>query len=194
MKKKLAKDLVPGDVIPPPRHERGWMWKDGVKRMLTVVEVAEGGSDKRGPWTEVKATYGSPYSDTVSSGTFSMRPSTVVTCEDKVMVGNPAEPSEPEPVKAPSMIVKRGNWTDEPCFYVSVIDAGRTALVLGPFQDEAECRKWAYTSPEDGGSEKGVELRRVANDRDYRSWFYAWGMVKAPNGHREGVLNKVMGV
>lgn len=82
------------------------------------------------------------------------------------------------------------NWTDGPCFYVSVQDAGRTALVLGPFQQEADCRAWAYRDPADGGDpDKCDRLRKEADKRDPRSWFYAWGMVKMANGHREGVLN-----
>ena len=89
----------------------------------------------------------------------------------------------------------RGNWTDSPCFYASVQDAGRTALVLGPFEHEAECREWAYREAEDGGnSAKCSRLRDVADKRDPRSWFYAWGMVKMANGHRDGVLNKEMGL
>lgn len=85
--------------------------------------------------------------------------------------------------------MKRGNWTDNPCWYASVQDAGRTALVLGPFQEEATCREWAYRSPEDGGSHKHSQLVEIANRLDPRSWFYAWGMVKMENGHRDGILN-----
>ena len=89
--------------------------------------------------------------------------------------------------------MKRGNWTDEHCFYVSVKDGEKFALVLGPFRTEAECRAWAYSAPEDGGdiSKHGYLLDR-AQARDAKSWFYAWGMVKWADGHREGVLNKAV--
>ena len=30
--------------------------------------------------------------------------------------------------------LKRGNWTDNPCFYVSVIDGAKYALVARPFR------------------------------------------------------------
>lgn len=54
--RKLASQLQPGDVIAPPAHERKWMWADGVRRMLTVIEVNEGRVDKGGLWLSVKAS------------------------------------------------------------------------------------------------------------------------------------------
>ncbi len=88
----------------------------------------------------------------------------------------------------------RGNYTDGPCWYCSVQDAGRTALVLGPFRTEAACREWAYypdTPAENvsGGSYKHSKLVNAACDRDAKSWFYSWGMVKMPDGHCDGVMN-----
>ncbi len=91
----------------------------------------------------------------------------------------------------------RGNYTDSPCWYCSIRnDSGKFALVLGPFATEKACREWAYYadsgSPErdvSGGSHKHSLLVKAAEKRDSRSWFYAWGMAKAPNGYREGVLN-----
>ncbi len=84
-----------------------------------------------------------------------------------------------------------GSWADNPCWYVSVQDAGRTSLVLGPFRTEAACREWAYytESTEPGGSPKHSKLIQLAEGRDCRSWFYAWGMTKMANGYRSGVLN-----
>lgn len=79
MASKLAKELTPGDVIPPPAHERKWLWRDGVKRMLTVVSVSDGRVDKGGLWLDVKANFGSPYGDKTSDGVFSMRPETKVS-------------------------------------------------------------------------------------------------------------------
>lgn len=97
--------------------------------------------------------------------------------------------------------MKRGNWTDNPCWYCSVRDAGRTALVLGPFATEGMCRQWAYYADSDthpdtthasGGSVKHGRLLNAAQDRDPKSWFYSWGMVKLENGYREGVLNRFL--
>lgn len=87
---------------------------------------------------------------------------------------------------------KRGNWTDNECWYASAQDAGRTALVLGPFRTEADCRKWAYGALPDGGSHLHAQLLNIACKLDPRSWFYAWGMVKLQNGHKDGSLNAKM--
>jgi hypothetical protein len=73
------------------------------------------------------------------------------------------------------------------------MDASRHAVVLGPFRTEAGCRQWAYREPQDGGDPaKCARLRKVAEQRDPRSWFYAWGMVRCETGHREGCLNSTM--
>ena len=85
-----------------------------------------------------------------------------------------------------------GNWTDRPVWYVSVRDAGRTALVLGPFRSETICREWAYRNLEDGGSCNHNHLLTLAEQRDPKSWFYSWGMVKMQNGHRDGALNQLV--
>jgi hypothetical protein len=90
-----------------------------------------------------------------------------------------------------------GNWTDNPCWYVSVRDAGRTALVLGPFRSAAACREYAYNdsqgaadSEPGGNTAKHYALVLEAEKHDPRSWFYSWGMVKMDNGYKTGVLNK----
>ena len=84
---------------------------------------------------------------------------------------------------------KRGNWTDEPCWYASVQDGGRTALVLGPFRSEPVCRQYAYREPADGGDFGKCNIVRKAAECDPKAWFYHWGMVKLANGYREGCLN-----
>lgn len=85
------------------------------------------------------------------------------------------------------------DWKDEPCSYVSAQDAGRTALVLGPFRDEATCRKWAYRTDEDGGDRHKRHLLDKALEKlDPWSHFYAIGMVKMVNGLREGKLNRAL--
>lgn len=78
MPKKPANQLKPGDVIPPPAPERKWLWRDGTKRLLTVIEVTEGRVDKRGLWLSVKASFASPYSDKVSEMVIDLRPETEV--------------------------------------------------------------------------------------------------------------------
>ena len=88
--------------------------------------------------------------------------------------------------------MNRGNWTDNPCWYVSVQDAGRTALVLGPFRAESECRQYAYREMEEGGNSAKRHQVDKAAECDPRSWFYSWGMVKMQNGHRDGCLNSRM--
>jgi len=65
-----------------------------------------------------------------------------------------------------------------PAWYVSVQDAGRTALVMGPFDTEAGCRLWAYRDPADGGSHLHSVLVDAVCKVEPKAWFYAWGMVK----------------
>jgi hypothetical protein len=76
--KKPASNLCPGDVIPPPSHERKWLWRDGVKRMMRVIGVRNGRPDKKGPWLYVEASYSSPYGPDESSSVFRMRPDSIV--------------------------------------------------------------------------------------------------------------------
>lgn len=91
--------------------------------------------------------------------------------------------------------MKRGNWADGPCFYASVTDAGKLALILGPFKTEKECRQWAYYDEEDGGDiHKANDLRDACHKTDPKSVFYAYGMVKMPNGYREGIFNARFGI
>lgn len=83
MAKKFVLNLVPGDVIPPPAHERSWMWRDGVKRMVTVSGVIAGTPDKKGPWLEVACDYANPYNpDQTASSVYRMRPHTLVMVQD----------------------------------------------------------------------------------------------------------------
>jgi hypothetical protein len=79
-------------------------------------------------------------------------------------------------------------------FYVSVIDAGRTGLVLGPFDTEAECRAWAYRDSESGGDARLHDrlVKAACDCTGGRAWFYAWGMVRVEGETRPGVLNHLM--
>lgn len=78
-------------------------------------------------------------------------------------------------------------------FFVSCIDAKKTALILGPFRDEKLCREYAYVDPEYGGvREKHIDILNACHDIDKKSAFYLFGMVKIPDAHqRSGVLQKV---
>lgn len=69
------------------------------------------------------------------------------------------------------------DWIDHECYYIDCIDAGRVALVAGPYRtlDEAEADRSA--------------VQELAYKVDDRSWFYLWGTCKVINGHRSGVLN-----
>ena len=68
------------------------------------------------------------------------------------------------------------------CFYVSCIDGPRTAILAGPYQ----------THPE--ALEAVPQVRRVAEKVDPRACWYAFGTCKAPNGWREGTLNRGLGL
>jgi hypothetical protein len=76
--KKCACNLKPGDIIAPPAHERKWLWRDGVRRMMRVKGVVDGNPDKRGPWLHVTASYPTPYGAEDTVGVFRMRPESVV--------------------------------------------------------------------------------------------------------------------
>lgn len=87
--------------------------------------------------------------------------------------------------------MKRGNWTDDPCWYCSVIDGDRSALLLGPFNSERACRQWAYVNAEDGGDphKHGAMMSTISRKYGAFTHFYSYGMVKMANGYREGVMN-----
>lgn len=76
----------------------------------------------------------------------------------------------------------RGNWTDNPCFYVSIKDAGKFNVVAGPFKTHQEAL------------DKVDIAIKVGQETDPKSWFYSWGTVKIQNGHRDGCLNNKLGI
>lgn len=64
-------------------------------------------------------------------------------------------------------------------FYVSAQDAGKTAILLGPFTDEKLCREYAYADPKDGGNlQKHTDMLDTIYEIDPKSTFYALGMFK----------------
>ncbi len=77
------------------------------------------------------------------------------------------------------MHYRLGNWADDPCFYVSVIDAEtkRSALLAGPFVTH------------DFALAALLDATRIAVDIDPRGAFYAYGTCRHENGHSTGSLN-----
>ena len=77
----------------------------------------------------------------------------------------------------------RGNWADDPCFYVNCRDAaGHSAVLLGPFHTESVCDSWAT-----GGNLEMIITICEAFDKDART--YTYEKAKRANGYREGLLN-----
>lgn len=73
--------------------------------------------------------------------------------------------------------MKRNNWTDNPCYYVSIVDGQKFNVVAGPFRTHQQAIDTVEPAKEVG--------RKV----DPKSHFYAWGTVKLKTGHKEGCLN-----
>ena len=76
--------------------------------------------------------------------------------------------------------MKRGNWTDNDCYYVSVIDGPQYALLAGPFKTHKEALNMVDTA------------KKKRQELDRKSVFYAFGTCKVENGHREGILNEYL--
>lgn len=88
-----------------------------------------------------------------------------------------------------------GSWADEPCFYVTIVDGPKFALLLGPFRTESACREYAYIEESDGGNHaKHLAMIRKAGELDAKSAFYGFGMSKIQDGYRTGILNKHLDV
>ena len=80
-----------------------------------------------------------------------------------------------------SKLTDRGNWTDEPCYYVSVVDGGRRAILAGPF-----CHQRQAAAAVDATSLAAEKVNAM-------SWFYSWGTCKVATGHQDGGLNNRIG-
>lgn len=76
----------------------------------------------------------------------------------------------------------RGNWTDEPCYYVTVIDGERSNALAGPFRTHQEALNMVS------------ETTRLACEYDAKGHWYAYGTAKLVNGHRDGLLNSKLGI
>ncbi len=73
--------------------------------------------------------------------------------------------------------MKRGNWTDKPCFYVSIIDGDKFNVVAGPYKTHKKALEMV------------APAKNAGREHDARSFFYAWGTAKMDTGHRDGLLN-----
>jgi len=74
-------------------------------------------------------------------------------------------------------------------YFVTCQDAGKTALLLGPFADEDICKKYAYGDESQMVRDACIKIGRKAH-------FYAFGMIKIKNaeeGKYTGILNKFYG-
>lgn len=78
-------------------------------------------------------------------------------------------------------------------YFVSARDAGKTALILGPFTTEKKCREYAYQENCDGGHyTHHLSVLHAIHEIDRKSYFYSIGMVKVKDGiNRKGILNQV---
>lgn len=85
--------------------------------------------------------------------------------------------------------MKRGNWTDNPCYYVDVVQqaddisrkGGRAIMLAGPFKERQhaeDVKERVFT----------VVKKLYANDPQL-PW-YAWGTCKLADGHVDGAFNK----
>lgn len=75
-----------------------------------------------------------------------------------------------------------GDWTDEPCYYVSVMDGPKVGLLAGPFRTYQEALDI---------KDRACDLACKVNDW---AWFYSFGTVKMANGHHRGALNEDLGL
>jgi len=75
---------------------------------------------------------------------------------------------------------KLGNWQDEPCFYVSVVDGTKHAFVVGPFREHTAALSV-------------LELaRKIGCEDDSKAWFYGWGTARHANGYISCKLNAIL--
>ena len=78
---------------------------------------------------------------------------------------------------------KIGNWRDNPCYYVSVIDGDRFNLLAGAFRTHEQALEMV-----DAARNAALEYG------DPKAWFYAYGTCKMENGYNSGILNKKLGI
>ena len=74
------------------------------------------------------------------------------------------------------------DWRENPCFYVSVVDGPKLALLAGPFQAHQAALDLV---------EKASD---IAQKKEPWAWFYAFGTVKTKTGQWRGKLNDELGI
>ena len=72
---------------------------------------------------------------------------------------------------------KLGNWADEECYYVTVMDAGRVGKLLGP-----------YRTHEAALADVDI-ANKLANEADPFACFYGYGTSRWRNGYPTGIFN-----
>jgi len=78
--------------------------------------------------------------------------------------------------------MKRGNWTDNPCYYVSIVEGSKFGIVAGPFSTHREALDMVEPA------------RKIGNENDRRGYLYTWGTTERENGYVEGSLNGYLGI
>ena len=79
--------------------------------------------------------------------------------------------------------IKIGNWRDGECYYADCVDAGKVALLAGPFRTHQEALDIL---------DRATDL--AMDYGDPKAVFYAYGTCKMPNGKRLGLLNEKLGL
>lgn len=84
-----------------------------------------------------------------------------------------------------AVISKRGDWTDEPCYYVTIVDDARWLPLAGPFRTHAEALARV---------DEARKLAEAQYPHDPHAPWYAYGTAKTPTGYREGKFNGALGI
>lgn len=72
------------------------------------------------------------------------------------------------------------------CFYATAVDAGRYALLVGPFATKEDADVYGY-------GDKHNAVMDAACSADSWAAFYGFGVTKLATGQRDGKLNKQVG-
>ena len=77
-------------------------------------------------------------------------------------------------------------------FYMSIRDGPKTVFLLGPFKNEADCRRYAYSEPEEGGDAYlHNAVQQICHEIDPKTHFAEWGMARMDSGKRTGALQSI---
>ncbi len=79
-----------------------------------------------------------------------------------------------------------------PAFYVTIRDGRKTSFLLGPFESESICRKYAYSEQCEGGDlNLHHAIQEIVYEIDPKTHFAEWGMCKAGSAKRTGILHSL---